>query len=85
MKYAHYEFDAQAGIVAEVSLDRPAKVLLLDPLNYSSYRAGRRCRGQGGVARLSPLRLQVPHEGRWHVVVEPPMGTTVRHSMRLVA
>ena len=54
----------------EVSLSSQANVLLLDDCNFRSYKAGRRYRYQGGLAKRSPVRLSPPHMGNWHVVVD---------------
>lgn len=70
MNHLNYEFDADAGDVAEVTLDRAANVLLMDPTNYGAYRQGRSYRYYGGHATKSPVRLAVPRRGHWHVVVD---------------
>src|SRR5690606_21246379 len=44
-------------------------VRLMDGPNFSSYRSGRQHRYVGGLARSSPVRLQVPHSGTWHVAI----------------
>ena len=41
MNHLNYEFDAEAGNVAEVTLDRAANVLLMDSSNYNEYKQGR--------------------------------------------
>jgi hypothetical protein len=73
---------APAGTVVEVSLDRPANVLLLDSLNYDNYRLRRAFRYQGGLARKASVAFTVPHTGRWHVVVEPTHGE-VQYALRV--
>lgn len=70
MNHLNYEFDADAGDVAEVTIDRAANVLLMDPSNYSAYRQGRNYRYTGGYATRSPVRLAVPGRGHWHVIVD---------------
>ena len=47
-----------------------ANVMLLDSTNFAAYRNGRRHSGHGGRATASPVRLQVPRDGSWHVVIE---------------
>ncbi len=58
------EFDASEG---EVTLDRTANVLLMDPANYDDYKHGRNYRYYGGYATRSPVHLVVPGEaiGTW--------------------
>jgi hypothetical protein len=47
-----------------------ANVRLLDGSNFSSYQRGGQHRYFGGLAKQSPVRLGVPHDGRWHVTVD---------------
>ncbi len=70
MKYLHWEFRATPGAVIEVELDKQANVLMLDSANYARYRRGTDHRYRGGLAKVSPCRLPVPHGGTWHVVVD---------------
>lgn len=47
-----------------------ANIRLLDSGNLSSYRNGRRHNFYGGRATKSPVRIPVPRDGRWHLVVD---------------
>lgn len=58
------------GDVAEVTLTRGANVRLLDSSNFSKYRRGQQHRYHGGLARQSPVRLEIPSSGHWYVVVD---------------
>ncbi len=60
----------QAGDIAEVTLSAGANVRLMDSSNFNAYRNGRQHRYQGGLARTSPVRLEVPRSGHWHVAVD---------------
>lgn len=85
MDYLHYEFDAQAGDIAEVTLDAAANVQLMDVPNYDNYRNGQTYRYHGGYVRRTPFRLQFPHPGHWHLVID--LGGSpgrVRASARLI-
>jgi hypothetical protein len=62
--------NASANTIVEVTLTSQANVLLMSPSNYHSYRSGRRCTYHGGLAKVSPCRIAVPHAGTWHVVVD---------------
>jgi len=42
----------------------------MDSSNFSSYKNGRQHRSIGGLAKQSPLRLQIPSSGHWHVAVD---------------
>lgn len=87
MKYSFYDLgQRQRGEIVEITLSgSAANVLLLDSSNYSSFRAGRRHSYHGGLAKRSPVRLQIPRSGRWYVVIHMQgLRGTVRHSMRMV-
>lgn len=86
MDHLNYEFDASAGDVAEVTLDRAANVLLMDNGNYRAYRQGCEYQYHGGYATRSPMRLSVPSDGHWHVVIDLGGGPgQVRASTRLLS
>jgi hypothetical protein len=70
MNFLHQEFDLDAGEIVEVTLDNPANVQLLDPENYEAYRNGRQFHYYGGHATVSPIQIQVPRAGHWHLVVD---------------
>ena len=71
MNHLHYEVDAKAGDVVQVDLDRAANVQLLDPANYEHYKRGEKFRyHDGGYVTTTPVHLTVPHDGRWHVVID---------------
>ncbi len=85
MNHLNTEFDATKDDIAEVTLDRAANVLLLDPANYDDYSQGRDYRYFGGYATKSPVRLAVPRTGHWHVVVDFGGGAgQVRAAVRLL-
>lgn len=87
MQYTHYDMGQLSGNdVVEVTLSgNAANVRLMDGSNFQSYRNGRQHRGYGGLARKSPVHLQVPHSGTWHVVVDMQgLQGTVRSSARLL-
>ena len=60
----------QTGTPVEVTLGNAANVRLLDSINYSNFKSGRNYRHYGGYYRLSPVILEIPRAGRWHVVVD---------------
>jgi hypothetical protein len=61
MNYLHYDFQAGPNDVIEVTLDKAANVLLMNPSNYTAYRAGRNYRYYGGHSTQSPVRVSPPH------------------------
>jgi hypothetical protein len=60
----------QRGEVAEITLTSGANVRLLTSSEFSNYRSGRSHRFIGGLAKRSPVRLQIPNSGHWYVVVD---------------
>ena len=70
MKFLHYDFHLNSGDIVEVTLDRQANVRLLDDTNYALYKQGRRHAYYGGLAQVSPIRLQAPHAGHWHIAID---------------
>ncbi len=72
MKFQHFDLGRLSrGEVVEVSLaGSAANVRLMDSSNFTNYRNNRNNRYIGGLARQSPVRLQVPYSGHWHVTVD---------------
>src|SRR4051794_28720588 len=62
MNHLNYDFDASQGDDAEVTLDRAANVLLMEPADYDDYVHGRPYRYGGGYATRSPVRLAIPRD-----------------------
>jgi hypothetical protein len=71
-KFIHSDLGHRSrGDVLEVTLrGSAANVMLLDSSNFTAYKNGRNFRYVGGLAKRSPVRLQVPSNGRWHAVVD---------------
>ena len=85
MEYIYSEIQAREGAIVEVTLDQQANVRLFDPANYSRFKSGQQCRGYGGRALRSPLRLQVPSTGTWYVVIDlGGHSGTIRHGVRVI-
>lgn len=87
MNFVHHDLGHQSrGTVVEVTLSgSAANVRLLDSSNFHSYRSGRRHRYYGGHVTRSPVRLDIPRDGHWHVAVD--MGGypgQVRASVRVL-
>ncbi|RJF75634.1 DUF1883 domain-containing protein [Deinococcus cavernae] len=76
----------QAGEIVEITLQgSAANVRLMDSGNFSSYRNGRQHRYVGGLAKRSPVRLQIPSSGHWHVAVDMQgLRGNVRASTRVL-
>jgi hypothetical protein len=86
INHLDFEFVGNLGTIAEVTLDRAANVLLMDPANYNAYQQGQAYQYYGGYATVSPYRIVVPAPGIWHAVVDLGGGPgEVRASLRLVS
>ena len=72
MKFTHYDLgNLSGGTTIEVTLQgSAANVQLLDSSNFQNYKAGRRYKYSGGLARRSPVQLMVPRNGHWHITVD---------------
>ena len=72
MKFIHNDLgQRKRGEIVEVTLKgSAANVRLMDSSNFNSYKNGRKHRYTGGLAKQSPVRLQIPSSGRWHVTVD---------------
>lgn len=72
MKFVHHDLgQCKSGEIVEITLSgSAANVLLMDSSNFQSYRNGREHRYFGGLATKSPVRLQIPRSGNWHIAVD---------------
>ncbi len=71
MEYLHHNLGSrQQGEIVEVTLTNGANVRLMNNLNFLNYKSGRRCSFLGGLAKESPVRLEIPNFGHWHVVID---------------
>lgn len=71
MEHLYYDLGQQKkGAVAVVTLDKQANVRLMTGSNYRAFRSGRQGRFHGGLAKTSPVRLAIPSNDHWYVVVD---------------
>ncbi|MFZ4856093.1 MAG: DUF1883 domain-containing protein [Desulfuromonadaceae bacterium] len=71
MQFIHNDLGhRKRGEIVEITLTSGANVRLMDNSNFSDYKNGRRHNYIGGLAKQSPLRLQIPNSGYWHVAVD---------------
>ena len=84
MKFLKFDIgNCQRGEVVEVTLTNGANVRLMSSSNFSYYKSGRQHSFIGGLARTSPVRLQVPNNGHWYVAVDMQgLRGTTRASVR---
>ncbi len=71
MRFIHHNLGhRKQGEIVEVTLTYGANVRLMNSANFSSYNNGRRYQYIGGLAKHSPLRLQIPNSGHWHIAID---------------
>ncbi|WP_209010154.1 DUF1883 domain-containing protein [Labrenzia sp. THAF35] len=86
MQFIHNDLgNRQRGEIVEISLTSGANVRLMNSSNFSNYRNGRRHQFIGGLARKSPVRLQMPSSGHWHVAIDMQgLRGSTRASVRIL-
>ena len=87
VNFTHYNLGHVAsGSVVEIMLQgSAANVRLMNSSNFNSYKAGRRHRYHGGLAKKSPVRLCVPSSGTWHVTIDMQgLRGTVRSGVQII-
>lgn len=71
MQFIHQDLgQRKQGEIVEITLTKGANVRLLNGSDFSNYKNGRRHKYIGGLAKRSPVRLQIPSSGHWHLVVD---------------
>ena len=71
MKFIHKDLgQRKKGEIVEITLTRGANVRLMDNVNFTSYKNGRKHRYIGGLAKKSPIRLGIPRSGHWHIAID---------------
>ncbi len=86
MQFIHNDLGhRKRGEIVEVTLTSGANVRLMDSSNFSSYKNGRKHRYTGGLAKRSPLKLQIPSSGHWHVAVDMQglRGTSILYQIQM--
>lgn len=87
MQFVHHDLGQRdSGDIVEITLQgNAANVRLMDSSNFQSYKNGRNYRCYGGLAKQSPVRLQIPNSGHWHVAVDlQGMRGNVKSSARIL-
>lgn len=71
MQFIHSDLgQRKRGEIVEITLTSGANVRLMDSSNFNNYKNNRKHSYIGGLAKQSPIRLQIPSSGRWHVAVD---------------
>jgi hypothetical protein len=85
--FMHYELgQLEQGSVVEVALDSQAYVRLFDESNFRTYRSTGSATGIHVLATESPVHLNVPGRGRWHIAIDFGGGEgQIRSSINVLA
>lgn len=71
LRFAHYDLKEQrAGTVIEVTLSAVNNVRLMSAGNFQRFREKLDFKFVGGVAKKSPIKLTIPENGHWYLVVD---------------
>ncbi|MFD1326512.1 DUF1883 domain-containing protein [Mycoplana ramosa] len=69
--FTHYDLkDIRAGVTIEITLSAVANVRLMTNDDFDRFKNARQHKFVGGVAKKSPIRLTIPKDAHWHVVVD---------------
>jgi hypothetical protein len=77
----------RTGSVVVVQLQgTEANVQLVDQANFDRYRSGQSYNYVGGHYKSSPVRLTIPSDGHWQVVVDlGGLGGQVRSAVQVMS
>lgn len=87
MRFVHHDLGSRTrGEIVQVTLSgNAANVRLMDSSNLRKFKNGQKHQYTGGLAKRSPVRLQIPRSGHWHVVVDMiGLRGSVRSSARIL-
>ncbi|WP_117193831.1 DUF1883 domain-containing protein [Rhizobium terrae] len=70
-RYTHYDLKPQrAGTTIEVTLSAVNNVRLMTAANFQRFTELLDFKYVGGIAKRSPIRLVIPENGHWHLIVD---------------
>ncbi len=70
-RFTHYDLKPlRAGTAIEVTLNAVNNVRLMNAANFQRFTERLDFKYMGGVARKSPVRLVIPENGHWHLIVD---------------
>lgn len=58
-----------------MTIDRQAKVFLVNDSNFSAFRRNGSFHYHGALQEHKAVRLTVPDSGKWHLALQPAGGT----------
>lgn len=69
--FTHYDLKPQrAGTAIEVTLSAVNNIRLMNAANYQRFTERLDFKYVGGVTRKSPVRLVIPENGHWHLIID---------------
>lgn len=80
-EYLHYSFYASNGDSVQVEINQATHVYLVNQIHYFYFQEGQEFEHSGGFMTRSPVLLDIPYPGVWHVLVgrqEYPEGFQAR-------
>lgn len=70
-RFTHYDLKLQrAGTTIEVTLNAVNNIRLMTATNFQRFTELLDFKYVGGLARKSPIRLTIPENGHWHLIVD---------------
>jgi len=70
-RFTHYDLKPQrAATTIEVTLSAVNNVRLMTAVNFQRFTELLDFKYIGGVAKRSPIRLVIPENGHWHLIVD---------------
>ncbi|CAD7031777.1 hypothetical protein REJC140_02963 [Pseudorhizobium endolithicum] len=70
-RFKHFDLKGQrAGTAVEITLNAINNVRLMTAGNFQRFKELLDFKYVGGVAKKSPIRLVIPEDGHWHLVVD---------------
>ncbi|CCF19240.1 conserved protein of unknown function [Pseudorhizobium banfieldiae] len=70
-RFKHFDLKGQrGGTVIEVTLSAVNNVRLMTAGNFQRFKELLDFKYVGGVAKKSPIRLVIPEDGHWHLIVD---------------
>ena len=86
MQFVQYDLkQLEKGNIVEVCLSSQANVKLMTSSEFSNYKNGRRHHYYGGLAKVSPIKILVPHSGHWYVTIDlGGYGGKIKSSVRVL-
>lgn len=70
-RFTHFDLKLlKSGTIIEVTLNAVNNVRLLNSTNWQRFNERLDFKYVGGVAKKSPIRLVIPEDGHWHLLID---------------